>query len=106
MRQRYISLLALLLVTVIQMSAQTLNDRYNRQRPVVIVIDNSVSYADDKSAPSGYCEAIAKAVADELGLPCRIATKDKDEAHQALEHGEADIILTDSWNYQDPTCFV
>ena len=106
MRQRYISLLALLLVTVIQMSAQTLNDRYNRQRPVVIVIDNSFSQADDKSAPSGYCEAIAKAVADELGLPCRIAVKDKEEAHQALERGEADIILTDSRNYQDPTCFV
>ena len=106
MRQRYISLLALLLVTVIQMSAQTLNDRYNRQRPVVIVIDNSVSQANDKSAPSGYCEAIVKAVADELGLPCRIAVKDKEEARKALERGEADIILTDSRNYQDPICFV
>ena len=95
MRQRYISLLALLLVTVIQMSAQTLNDRYNRQRPVVIILDES-----------HYCEAIVKAVANELGLPCQIVTKDKDEARQALEQGKADIILADNRDYQNPACFV
>ena len=77
------------------MSAQTLNDRYNRQRPVVIILDES-----------HYCEAIVKAVANELGLPCQIVTKDKDEARQALEQGKADIILADNRDYQNPACFV
>ena len=105
MRQRYNILLTLLLAVVIQMSAQTLNDRYNSQRPVVIVVDNShpsCSHSDDKGEPSGYCGAIAKAVADELELPCQIVTKDKDAARQALERGEADICLADSRNYQPP----
>lgn len=95
MRQRYISLLILLLAIIFQMSAQTLNDRYNRQRPVVIILDES-----------HYCEAIVKAVANELGLPCQIVTKDKDEARQALEQGKADIILADNRDYQNPACFV
>ena len=109
MRQRYIFLLTLLLAVVIQMSAQTLNDRYHRQRPVVMVIDNShpcFSHFNGKDEPSGYCGAIAKAVADELGLPCRIVLKDKDEARQAFKQGEADIFLADSRNYQDPATFV
>jgi hypothetical protein len=95
MRQRYSSLLILLLAIIFQMSAQTLNDRYNRQRPVVIILDES-----------HYCEAIVKAVANELGLPCQIVTKDKDEARQALEQGKADIILADNRDYQNPACFV
>ena len=95
MRQRYISLLILLLTTVLQMSAQTLNDRYTRQRPVVFILDES-----------NYCESIVKAVANELGLPCRIVMKDKDEARRAFESGEADIILADDRNYQNSTCFV
>ena len=95
MRQRYSSLLILLLAIIFQMSAQTLNERYNRQRPVVIILDES-----------HYCEAIVKAVANELGLPCQIVTKDKDEARQALEQGKADIILADNRDYQNPACFV
>lgn len=107
MRQRHITLLILLLASVLQMSAQTLNERYNRQRPVVIVIDNSnISSLDDKGLPSGCYEALIKAVTDELDLPCRILMKDKDEARQTFERGEADILLTDPRNYQNPDCVV
>ena len=95
MKQRYIIFLILLLSTVLQMSAQTLNDRYTRQRPVMFILDDN-----------HYCEAIVKAVTDELGLPCRIVVKDKDEARRALESGKADIILADGRNYQNPACFV
>ena len=104
MRERFIPFLILLLASVLQTSAQTLNDRYNRQHPVVIVLDNSHS-VDDMGAPSEHCAAIAKAVTDELGLPCRIVAKDKDEARQSFERGEADIIVTESMNYRPPTYF-
>lgn len=109
MRQRYISFQILLLASVLQMSAQALNDRYNRQHPVVIVLDNShsdVSHFDDMGAPSDYCAAITKAVTDELGLPCQIVVKDQAEARQTFERGEADIILTESTNYRPPTYFI
>lgn len=107
MRQRHITLLILLLASVLQMSAQTLNERYNRQRPVVIVIDNSnVSSLDDKGLPSGCYEALIKAVTDEMDLPCRILMKDKDEARQTFERGEADILITDPRNYRNPDCVV
>ena len=96
MRQRYIFLLVFLLATVLQMSAQTLNDRYTRQRPVVIILDRGHN-----------SECIVKAVTDELGLPCRIVMKDnKDEARRSFESGEADIVLADGRNYQDITCVV
>ena len=55
MRQRHMTFLILLLASVLQTTAQTLNDRYNRQRPVVIILDES-----------HYCEAIVKAVANEV----------------------------------------
>lgn len=107
MRQRHITLLLLLLASVLQMSAQTLNERYNRQRPVVMVIDNSnVSSLDDKGLPSGCYEALIKAVTDELDLPCRILMKDKDEARQTFERGEADILITDPRDYRNPDCVV
>ena len=73
MRQRHMTFLILLLASVLQTTAQTLNDRYNRQRPVVIVIDNSnISSFDDKGLPPGCYETLIKAVTDESNLPCRI----------------------------------
>lgn len=99
--------LILLLASVLQTTAQTLNDRYNRQRPVVIVIDNSnISSFDDKGLPPGCYETLIKAVTDESNLPCRIFMKGKDEARQDFERGEADILITDPRNYQNPNCVV
>ena len=106
MRHRYITLI-LLLAGVIQTMAQALTDRYNRQRPVVIVCDNSHSYlADHDDHSSGCCADIAKAVAEEMGLPCEIVMQNLDEALLIFKQGNADIILADSREINTPTYFV
>ena len=106
MRHRYITLI-LLLAGVLQAMAQALTNRYNSQRPVVIVCDNSYSSsADHHDYPSGYCAVIAKAVVEQMGLPCEIVTQNLDEALLIFKQGNADSTLADSREISAPTYFV
>lgn len=106
MKHRYITFI-LLLAGVLQTVAQSLTDRYHRQRPVVIVCDNShSSLTDHHDLPSGCCADIAKAVTEQMGLPCEIIIQDLSEARRIFEQGNADVILTDSRGLNAPTYFV
>ena len=106
MKHRYITFI-LLLAGVLQAMAQALTNRYNSQRPVVIVCDNSYSSsADHHDYPSGYCAVIAKAVVEQMGLPCEIVMQNLDEALLIFKQGNADIILADSREINAPTYFV
>ena len=106
MKYRYITFI-LLLAGILQTMAQALTDRYNRQRPVVIICDNShSSLAGHHDHPSGCCADIAKAVAERIGLPCKIVMQDIDEAQLIFKQGNADIILADGKGLNAPTYFV
>ena len=108
MRHRHITII-LLLAGVLQTMAQALTDRYNRQRPIMVVCDmNHSSFAciDHEGESSSYSATITKAVIERMGLPCKIVTQDIVEARKTFEQGKADIILTDSRIFNKPTYFV
>lgn len=90
MRQRFLIIVLLFLGTVLQTSAQALTDRYNKQRPLIVVCNND-----------HYIE-ITKAVTNALDLPCQFIIKDEDEAKKAFEQGDADLIITNAGNCRMP----
>ena len=92
MRQHLISTAILLLCAVVQTSAQALTDRYNKQRPLVIMCSND-------------CDAdITKAVATSLQLPFRLTIKNDEEVEKAFLQGSADLIITNANSCNAPGC--
>lgn len=81
MRQLLITSL-LLLSGLLQAQAQALTDRYTRQRPVVVVSGND------------HHSDITRCVTNALGLPCQFITGSDAEAKEALERGQADLIIS------------
>ena len=109
MRLRYITFTVLLLAGILQVSAQSLTERYSRQHPVVIACDKDhppYMFINYKYEPSGSCVVIYKAITVKMGLPCKILMKDMAETRQAFERGDADIILSDSRSYNNPAYFI
>jgi hypothetical protein len=109
MRLRYITFTVLLLAGILQVSSQSLTERYSRQRPVVIACDNEhppYMFINYKDEPSGSCVAISKTITEKMGLPCRIVMKHMAGTRQAFERGDADIILSDSRSYNNPAYFI
>ena len=82
MSKRIISTLCVLIAVVMNLQAQALSERYNKQQPVVIAADNH-----------HYTE-YAKAVTERLGLPTKIMKMNDNQAVAALENGQADVIIT------------
>lgn len=81
MSKRIITL-CVLMALVLNVSAQALTERYNKQRPVVIASDNN-----------RHTE-LAKAVADKLGLPTKLMKTTDLQAVAALKNGQADVIIS------------
>ena len=52
MKQRYFTIILLLLVAVVQTAAQALTDRYNRQNPVVMVWSSSTIMENPQASTS------------------------------------------------------
>lgn len=93
----------ILLLSVIQVSAQALTDRYNKERPVVIVCDRNnppYQFLNDKGIPAGSDIDVIKAVMNELGLPCAFIMQEWIVAQNKFESGDADLILSDDRNYE------
>jgi ABC-type amino acid transport substrate-binding protein len=108
MKQRYITIILLLLAAVVQTAAQALTDRYNRQNPVVMVChwDNPpYEFLNDNGEPAGINVDIVKAVMHELDLPCQFIMKEWSVAKNTFDNGNADLILTDARSYQKATFF-
>ena len=82
MRFRYITTALLLLAAIVQASAQALTQRYNRQRPVIIV--SSRDYID-----------ITKAIMKRLDLPFKFVEQDSAATPALLDRDIADLILAD-----------
>ncbi len=82
MKKRFLTIILLILCAVLNVTAQDLSERYNKQHPAVIATDNSQ-----------YLE-IAKAVMDRMGIPCRIMKLNDSEAMKTFEQDQADVIIT------------
>ena len=105
MRHRFISLTLALLATVAQAAAQALTDRYNSQRPVIIVCDKNDpphSFQDNAGRLVGSYIDMMRAVTERVGVPCKFVLKERASVEGAFEQGRADLILTDGQNYSSP----
>lgn len=92
-----------LLTTVLQTSAQALTDRYNKQRPVVVVCNRDnppYEFLDDRGEATGVNVDVVKAVMKELGLPCTFVMKEWIVAQGTFEGGDADLILADGRSFK------
>ena len=98
-----------LLAAVLQTSAQALTDRYNRQRPVVVVCNRDnppYEFLDDRGQAAGVNVDVIKAVMNELRLPCTFIMKELIVAQGAFESGDADIILADGRSYKGSSQYI
>ena len=74
-------LLALLAVgcSLLSASAQSLSERYNSRRPVVMVCDwdkPPYEYLNDRGEPAGTNIDVMRAIMEEMNLPIRFEMKD------------------------------
>ena len=93
----------ILLAAVLQTSAQALTERYNKQRPVVIVCNRDnppYEFLNDHGEAAGVNVDVIKAVMDELNLPCTFIMKEWIVAQDTFGNGDADIILSDARGYK------
>ena len=84
--------------------AQALSEKYNAERPVVVVCDwdkPPYEFLDDKGQPAGSNIDVLKAVMRELELPVKFVMKEWSIALKTFERGDADIILANARRYRN-----
>lgn len=93
MKMKNIRLTAIILLLAIATgaAAQALSERYNKNRPVVIVCNYKKN--------AGYYLEIANRLAQRMGVAYRYETNMGDAGWEALENGDADLILTNDMKY-------
>jgi signal transduction histidine kinase/ABC-type amino acid transport substrate-binding protein len=97
-----IAIIILLLSLLMPATAQTLSNRYTKERPVVIVCDwdkPPYEFLNDHGEPTGSNIDIIRAVMDKLGLSCKFVMKEWTIALKTFERGQADIILANARRY-------
>lgn len=82
MKQYIFTTIIALVCSVMNANAQALTERYNEQRKAVVVGDNNDNIK------------VAKAVIEQLGIPCVFKKMDDSDAINALEKGQADVAIT------------
>ena len=101
--KKVLLLLSIYILSTTVSEAQSLSDKYNAQRPVIIVCDwdkPPYEYLDDKGQPSGSNVDVLNAVMRELYLPCKFVMKEWTIALKTFERGDADIILANAHRYR------
>jgi len=101
--KKVLLLLSIYILSTTVSEAQSLSDKYNAQRPVIIVCDwdkPPYEYLDDKGQPSGSNVDVLNAVMRELNLPCKFVMKEWTIALKTFERGDADIILANAHRYR------
>lgn len=93
MKMKNIRLTAIILLLAIATgaAAQALSERYNKNRPVVIVCNYKKN--------AGYYLEIANRLAQRMGVAYRYETNMGDAGWEAFENGDADLILTNDMKY-------
>ena len=80
----------------ILLHAQTLTERYSKQRPVVIVCDwdkAPYEFLDDEGEPAGSNVDVLKRILGDMKLPYQFVMKEWSNAIKTFERGDADLIL-------------
>lgn len=101
--KKVLLLLSIYILSTTVSEAQSLNNKYNAQRPVIIVCDwdkPPYEYLDDKGQPSGSNVDVLNAVMRELNIPCKFVMKEWTIALKTFERGDADIILANAHRYR------
>ena len=83
-------------------AAQSLSDKYNAQRPVVMVCDwdkPPYEFLNDNGEPAGSNIDVMRAVMKEIGIPITFVMKEWSIALKTFERGDADIILANARRY-------
>lgn len=91
MKSIRLTAIILLLAIVTGAAAQALSERYNKNRPVVIVCNYKKN--------AGYYLEIANRLAQRMGVAYRYETNMGDAGWEAFENGDADLILTNDMKY-------
>ena len=93
MKMKNIRLTAIILLLAMAMgaAAQALSERYNKNRPVVIVCNYKKN--------AGYYLEIANRLAQKMGVAYMYETNMGDAGWEAFENGDADLILTNDMKY-------
>ena len=105
-------ILLLILFTVygLQLTdAQALSEKYNAQRPVVMVCDwdkPPYEFLNNEGEPTGSNIDIMRAVMKELGIPIKLVMKEWSTALRTFERGDADIILANARRYRKEPYYV
>ena len=86
--------------------AQSLSEKYNNKRPVVVVCDwdkPPYEFLNNNGEPAGSNIDVMRAVMKEIGIPVRFVMKEWSTALKTFERGNADIILANARRYtKDP----
>ena len=83
--------------------AQSLSEKYNKERPVVVVCDwdkPPYEFLDGHGVPAGSNIDVLNAVMEELNLPVKYVMKEWSIALKNFERGDADIILANARRYK------
>jgi len=104
MKHSYILTILLAVAAILPATAQSIEERYNEQRPVVMICDwdrPPYEYIDDSGQLAGSNIDVVKAIMEELDIPVRFIMKDWELALNTFASGDADIILADSRRFAD-----
>ena len=83
--------------------AQSLSEKYDKERPVVVVCDwdkPPYEFLDGHGVPAGSNIDVLNAVMEELNLPVKYVMKEWSIALKTFERGDADIILANARRYK------
>ncbi len=101
--KRILFILIALQTTIVPLLAQSLSEKYNKERPVVVVCDwdkPPYEFLDDKGMPAGSNIDVLNAVMEKLNLPVKYVMKEWSIALKNFERGDADIILANARRYR------
>ena len=94
--KRLLYLFFLCLTASLTSLAQSLNEKYNDARPLIIVGDwdkAPYEFLNDRGEPAGTNIDLLKTICKELGIPCKFVLKEWSGALKAFERDKADLIL-------------
>ena len=85
--KRILFILIAFQLSLVTSLAQSLSEKYNKDRPVVVVCDwdkPPYEYQNDQGEPAGLNIDVMRAVMKQLGIPCKFLLKEWGNAIKAF----------------------
>ena len=101
--RRILTILFTIHCSLFTVCAQSLTDKYNSKRPVIVVCDwdkPPYEFMNNNGEPAGSNIDIMRAVMKEIGIPVTFVMKEWSTALKTFERGDADIILANARRYR------